>query len=127
MNDQCPKCGAKNIPQDANHPGAWCWELWRCGSFTTNEKSEKPGRFNQHYLCKESVLKQELSEEKDRHKSVCDSIRGERHAWYCTSQLADCECNCGMQIKELKSLLLKVVSGETFSTEQVNKALEGVE
>lgn len=46
-------------------------------------------------------LEKELETEKKYHQSVIDSTKGLRHAWYCTIQLAGCECNCAMRFTNL--------------------------
>ena len=39
-----------------------------------------------------------IAEDDNRHQSVIDSIKGQRHAWYCEIQVARGKCNCGMQL-----------------------------
>lgn len=88
---KCPKCGAEIDYDDADSI------RFRCGNYAYKSPLEVIGEPTLH--CRRvAELQQQLAEEKERHKSVCDSVRGVRHAWYCTIQLADCACNCGMQL-----------------------------
>lgn len=48
-------------------------------------------------------LRTDLGDEQRNHRTTCDSIRGERHAWFCMIQLAGQECNCGMQLSTEKA------------------------
>jgi hypothetical protein len=111
----CPKCGAE-----------WQGIQWACGSYSRGfgvvdetgnwhssqcrirELESTAARLTAENAANEATVLRLLSEarellrelhlEQSRCISSAKAARGESHAWYCTIQLAGCDCNCAYRL-----------------------------